>query len=221
MASPASPVLPISEDEQRVRDARRDDPGIDDLLPVLDAALAALDASGADHLLMGGIASSCHGRQRWTHDIDVFTRPEQAGRALDALAAAGFATEETFAEWLYKATRDGQCVDLIFRSGGGITVDDEMLARAPTVDFLGRQVRILPPEDLVVIKAIVAAEHQPRHWHDALAVIATADLDWDYLLRRSRFGVRRVLALLLYAQSDDLPVPWAVVRRAFDQLEGA
>ena len=36
-------------------------------------------------------------------------------------------------------------------------------------------------EDMVVIKAIVAAEHTPRHGSCALAILATAEVDWDYL----------------------------------------
>jgi hypothetical protein len=58
----------------------------------------------------------------------------------------------------------------------------------------------------------------PRHWHDALSLIAVADLDWDYLVRRARKGARRILSLLLYAQSNDLVVPPAVVRELFEQV---
>jgi putative nucleotidyltransferase-like protein len=169
---------------------------------------------------MGGIASSCVGRERWTHDIDLFTRPAEARRALDVLACAGFDTEETYPDWLFKAQKDGQLVDIIFRSAGEIVVDNEMVDRAPTASFMGRRIRTVPAEDLLVIKAIVAAEHTPRHWYDALAIIANAELDWEYLMRRARHGIRRVLSLLLYAQSLDRPVPSWVVQELFSRLEG-
>lgn len=213
-------VSPISRDEERVRLASYEQGDVAGLLPVLDAAMAALDAAGVEYLFAGGIASSCVGRERWTHDIDLFTRPADARLALEALAKAGFETEETFAEWLYKARKDGQLVDVLFRSGGQIVLDDEMLRRASTSTFLERRIRTVPAEDLVVIKAIVAAEHAPRHWHDALAIVATTPLDWEYLIRRARRGIRRVLALLLYAQADDLPAPSWVTRELFCQLEG-
>ena len=213
------PAAPISSDEERIRLALRDDPDVAELLVVLDETIATLDAAGVEYLLMGGIASSCLGRERWTHDIDLFTRPQEAGRALAALSAAGFETEETYPEWLFKAVKHGQLVDIIFRSGGDITVDDDMVRRAPISRFMGRKVRTVPAEDLVVLKAIVAAEHAPRHWYDALAVISTTDLDWEYLVRRARRGIRRVLSLLLYAQSVDLPVPTAVVVELFQRLE--
>jgi predicted nucleotidyltransferase len=215
----AAGITPISKDEERLRRAT-DDPDVAELLPVLDELVAVLDGAGVEYLFMGGIASSCVGRERWTHDIDLLARPAEARRALRVLAEAGFDAEETFPDWLYKARKGGQLVDVIFRSSGDITVDDEMARRAPASTFMGRQLRTVPAEDLVVIKAIVAAEHSPRHWYDALAIVAAAELDWEYLMRRARHGIRRVLALLLYAQSNDLPVPSWVVRELFGRLEG-
>jgi len=217
----AQPSAPVSSDEGRLRAVLREDPDVAGLLPVLDDTIAALDNSGVEYMLMGGIASSCMGRERWTHDIDLFMRPAEALRALDVLREAGFDTEETFPDWLFKAQKDGQLVDIIFRSGGGVLVDSEMVDRAPRSSFMGREISIVPAEDMVVIKALVASEHSPRHWHDALAIIASADLDWPYLMRRARLGVRRVMSLLLYAQSEDLPVPAWVVADMFALLEGA
>jgi predicted nucleotidyltransferase len=204
---------PISADEQRLRAWAEPPESPEPFLQALDDTLAALDGAGIGCLLMGGIASTTMGRARWTHDIDLFVRPEDARAALAALRGKGFETEETFPDWLFKAQRDGQLVDVIFRSAGDIYLDDEMERRAPTVDFMDRRIRVVPPEDLLVIKAVVHAEPAPRHWHDALAIVASTDLDWDYLIGRARHGIRRVLALLLYAQSDDLPVPWWVVER--------
>ncbi|HVM67688.1 MAG TPA: nucleotidyltransferase [Acidimicrobiales bacterium] len=179
----------------------------------LARATTAFDDGGLPYLMMGGIASTILGRRRPTHDIDVFVRPTDALQALALLAGAGFETEETFPDWLFKAYRDGQLVDVIFRSSGDIYLDEDMLARSRVEPYLGHPVRVIPPEDLAVIKAVVHAEHMPRHWHDAVAILGTADIDWEYLVRRARRGVRRVLALLLYAQSCDLPVPaWAVER---------
>lgn len=206
---------PISTDEQRLRaeSHERDDGRF---LAVLDDALAAIEAKDLPYVLMGGIAAACHGRPRWTHDIDLLVRPTDARAVIEALAVAGFDTEETFPDWLFKASRNGQVVDVIFRSSGDIYLDDEMLARAGRQEFAGRQLLVIPPEDLIVIKAVVHAEHMPRHWHDALAVLAGCEeMDWDYLVLRARKGVRRVLSLLLYAQSCDLVVPWRVVRRLF------
>src|SRR5438067_12615095 len=94
-----------------------------------------------------------------------------------------------------------------------------MLERSREFEFHGVKADLLPPEDLLVIKAIVHDEHVPRHWHDALGILARCELDWEYLLRRARtYGARRVLALLVYGQSNDLIVPNRVVERLFDDI---
>ncbi len=186
---------------------------------VLDAAAGALAEKGISHLLVGGVAAATYGRPRWTHDIDILVRPVDAGLALDALAAQGFETDETFPDWLYKADRDGVGVDVIFSMPGGVLLDDDMLARSREETVAGRTVRVIAPEDMLVIKAVVHDEHMPRHWHDGLAILAHADLDWEYLLRRARAHcARRVLSLLLYAQSNDIVVPNGPVRSLFQAL---
>ena len=180
-------------------------------------AVAALDDAGVAYLLIGGLASSLLGRPRTTEDVDLFVKAEEADRALDALAGIGFEVERTNPDWIYKARREGIDFDVIFWLKGGITLTDELLARAATTAMDGRAVRLMSPEDLVVVKAIVHDEQSPRHWHDALGILASSRIDWDYLVLRSRHGARRVLSLLLYAQSDDLVVPDHAIR----SLQGA
>jgi predicted nucleotidyltransferase len=188
------------------------------LLPVLDTTLKILEAGDVEALLMGGIASAVHGRPRWTHDLDVFVRPQHARALLQLFADGGFATEEADPFWLFKATTDDVLVDIIFRSVGDLYLDEEMLTRRVQGDFHGRQVPLVSAEDLIVIKALAHAEHSPRHWHDALSIIARRDLDWDYLLRRARHGPRRMLSLLVYAQSVDLAVPDLAISRLYQQI---
>ena len=183
---------------------------------VLGATIDALERATVPHVFMGGIGAATHGRPRWTHDIDVFVRPEDAGRTLQALAGAGFSTELTYPDWLYKGFKDGVMVDVIFKSFGGILLDEEMLARGHSEHFMGHRACIMSPEDLLVIKSVVHDEHMPRHWHDALAIVSRGELDWDYLIKRARqHGARRVLSLLIYAQSNDLVVPNGPVRALF------
>jgi predicted nucleotidyltransferase len=175
--------------------------------------VAALDGARLPYVTIGGIASSVHGRGRCTGDIDLFVKPDDARPVLRALAAAGFDTDELNPQWLFKATRAGVLVDVLFKAHGDIYVDDEMLARAETRPFHGVDVRVAPPEDMVVIKALAHDEETPRHWHDALAIVAARPLDWTYLVHRARKGPRRVLSLLLYALSNDLLVPADPIRQ--------
>jgi predicted nucleotidyltransferase len=182
-------------------------------LGVLDEAMAALEVADVPYVMIGGVASAILGRGRWTHDIDLFLRDRNdAAAAVDALGAAAFATETTDKNWLYKGIKHDILVDLIFKAKGDIYLDEEMLERSAVHDFKGRNVRVIPPEDLIVIKAVIHDEPTPRHWYDALGIIANSDLDWEYLIQRASRGPRRTLALLVYAQSNDVIVPDRVIR---------
>lgn len=187
---------------------------------VLEETVRALETAQVPYALMGGIASTTFGRPRWTHDIDVFVRPHDAERALDALEQQGFSVERTDPTWLFKAFKDNVMVDIIFRSTGNIYFDDDMIDRSVRSTFHGHSVRLLPPEDLLIMKAVVHNEIGPRHWHDALGIIARTELDWGYLLKRAQRAPRRVLSLLLYAHSLDLQVPNHTIRKLFEQTYG-
>jgi hypothetical protein len=181
-------------------------PDEQDLLATLDDVVRCLERSETDHLLMGGIGSFAMARPRETHDIDVFLRPGDVERALDVLA---------------KAFKRRVLVDLIFRSSGEIYLDDEMLERAEDRDYKGVSARVISAEDLLVIKALATGETTAHHWYDALALIAKCELDWDYLVRRAnQAGPRRVLSLLIYAESCDLAVPTTAITSIHDTIHG-
>lgn len=189
-------------------------------LDVLDEVGRALEEEEIPYALMGGIGSAVLGRPRWTRDIDVFVRAQDAEGVLTTLSRRGFAIDKTNPHWIYKCKRDGVLVDVIFRAKGDIYLDEEMESRIVRTSFRGRPVRVIPPEDLIVIKAIIHDEETPRHWYDAIGVIASpdVDIDWDYLTRRASSGARRVLSLLVYAQSIDTLVPDAVIGKLFETV---
>jgi predicted nucleotidyltransferase len=189
-----------------------DEPSQEQLTAVLVEVAEALETQGIDHVFMGGIGAFTMARPRVTNDIDLFVRPGDASAVLRALGDRGFDVQEWDESWLYKAWKDGVLVDVIFRSSGDIYLDDEMLERAVEKSYKGITTRVIAPEDLLVIKALSANEPTPHHWYDALALIARCDLDWAYVLRRAaEAGPRRVLSLLIYAESCDYAVPTKVV----------
>ena len=185
---------------------------------VLREAVESVERAGLPFLVLGGLASALVGRPRWTHDIDFLVRPDDARDVLSALRSAGFTTEETDPVWIYKAFKHDVMVDVIFMVMGGIYLDDEMQSRSIERDYEGLRLRIPSPEDQIVIKAIVHREETSRHWFDAMAILGRAQLDWSYLIRRGRVGARRLLALLIYAQSADILVPTWVIRRLYEEI---
>jgi Uncharacterised nucleotidyltransferase len=183
-------------------------PTTEAVVSTLTAVIAQLEAAGIPYALMGGVGSATLARPRVTDDIDLFVQPEDARPVLDVLGAAGFETQEYDHHWLFKAWKQGVLVDVVFRSAGDIFFDEEMQRRTTKGVYKGQEALVLSAEDLLVIKAVVAAEYSPHHWYDALAILARCDLDWPYLVTRARqAGPRRVLSLLLYAESNDLAVP--------------
>ena len=187
---------------------------------VLTHTVEALEEAGIVYAFIGGIASHGLGRPRSTHDIDVFIRPEDRELTLRALDKHGFRTERTDPVWLYKGFKEEILVDVIFKSKGEIYLDNEMLQRVITADFHGQRLRLVAPEDLVIIKSMAHSEACPNHWHDALALLSHAQLDWDYLARRARRAPRRILSLLLYAQSSDISVPKVIIDQLYREVFG-
>ncbi len=205
---------------QAVRTEGDERPNQELMAKVLGEVGEALESAALPYAVIGGIASAGFGRPRWTHDIDILVRPEDAERTLAVLAKRDFRTELTDHHWIYKAFKHGVMVDVIFRSTGGIYLDPEMLERVVDTRLHGMRVRMIPPEDLLIMKAVVHDECGPRHWHDALGLIAGGHIDWDYLQSRALRAPRRVLSLLIYAHSLDLFVPNEIIRRLFEDVYG-
>jgi hypothetical protein len=184
---------------------------------VLVRTVDVLEQAGIPYALMGGLAASGIGRERATKDVDIFLTPEHAEAALEALGRAGFRTERTDPVWLYKAFWEESLVDLIFESSGGILFDEEMRGHRRVVRVLGREVKALAAEDVLLIKALASREHRPGHWYDALAIAAATRLDWAYLLERGRDHAPRLLSLLLFAVSEGVYVPPEPLRELFEE----
>lgn len=62
-------------------------------LRILGDATGRLRDEDIDHVVMGGVAVAAFGRPRWTHDIDLFVRPDDASQALQALADASYGAD--------------------------------------------------------------------------------------------------------------------------------
>lgn len=185
---------------------------------VLAEVVEAVEEEGIPYLAIGGLANATFGRPRPTKDIDLLVKPEDAERCLKTLESAGFETEDPKEDWLLKAYKDDVLVDVIVRIHNSIYLDDDMIARAKHHQLKGTTIKVVPAEDFIVMQACTHSEDTPHYWYNALTVIASTDIDWEYVIRRSSHGPRRVLSLLLYAQSNDLAVPDQIIRRIYDQI---
>ncbi len=184
----------------------------------LFATLDALEQKRIDYAVIGGVAAFAHGRPRATQDIDIFVRPEDADNLLELLKQNGFDTNRYDPTWLFKAYKEDVLIDVIFRSQGNIYYDEEMSKHTVVLQYHGRPIRVVSPEDFVLIKCAAHSEEGYHHWHDALAVLSQAKLDWDYLIHRARKAPRRLLALLIYAQSADIWIPNSHIEKLFTSI---
>src|SRR5215218_5221607 len=96
-------------------------------------AAAVLRAAEVPFLLGGGLAAWARGAPETEHDLDLMVKPEDAERAQQALADAGFRTDKPPEDWLYKACDGDILVDIIFRPSGG-EVDESMFERGEELD---------------------------------------------------------------------------------------
>ena len=184
---------------------------------VLRAATEALDASGTQHLVFGSIATRALGRPHeisTDEDIDLFVRPPDVPAALSALEDHGFVTVEEDPTWIHKAKRAGVTVDVIFKAAGRMYMDDEMHDRGLETNVMGVDVRLLPAEDLAIMKALLHDEDRAFDWFDALALLERPGFDWEYALRRAEaYATHRMLSLMIFARTEGIQVPAEAISR--------
>src|SRR4051812_15792099 len=120
-------------------------------------AMEVLPRAGVP-FLVGGAFAFIHqaGIDKSTKDLDIFSRPGDVQRLLEACAAAGYETELVFSHWLAKIRSPEGFIDVIFSSGNGIaSVDDGWFEHATSEMVLGVPVKIAPAEETLWSKAFV------------------------------------------------------------------
>jgi predicted nucleotidyltransferase len=157
----------------------------EELLETLKRSSAALREAGVPFVLGGGVAIWARGGPETEHDLDYFVKPEDAERALQVLAEAGFRPEKPPEGWLYKAWDDDVLVDLIF-DPTGVRIDDAFIEGAEETEVHAVRMRVLRPEDVLVTKLLALKEHSLDY--DGLLEISRAvreQIDWDEVRRRT------------------------------------
>lgn len=151
---------------------------------VYERALAALENAGVEYLLGGAFAlNQWSGLWRDTKDLDLFVRPQDAGRALDALDKGGFRTETVYDAWLGKGWDGDVFVDIIWRNANGLfPVTDDWFKHAAWTELLGHDVRTLPLEETILSKMMVGNRDR-FDGADILHILYASgpSADWDRL----------------------------------------
>jgi Uncharacterised nucleotidyltransferase len=158
----------------------------DDFLETLKKAAATLRDAEVPFLLGGGLAAWASGGPESNHDLDLMVKPEDAERAVRALAEAGFRVEDPPEEWLYKAWDGDVLVDVIFEPSGG-PVDDAMFKRAEEMDVAAVTMRVMALEDVMVTKLLSLREHEVDY--ESVLEIARAlreQIHWDEVWGRTK-----------------------------------
>ena len=186
----------------------------------------ALEASGVPFLVGGAYAFERYtGIGRHTKDFDIFVHPRDVERALALLAASGCSTAMSFPHWLAKATCGDDVVDLIFSSGNGVALVDDLWFRYGVPEtVLDVAVKLIPPEEMIWSKSFVMERERYDGADVAHVLRACAEtLDWPRLLARFD-GYWRVLFnhLVMFGfiyPCERARVPAAVMRELMGRLD--
>jgi len=150
-------------------------------------ALKKLTDTGIPFLVGGAFAFSHYSHvPRNTKDIDVFVKPEDCPRVLEAFERHGYQTTMPFPHWLGKIHAGEYFMDVIFNSGNGVArVDDLWFDHAPRTNVLGLIVRLSPAEEIIWSKAFIQ-ERERFDGADVLHLLREVGpaLDWPRLLMR-------------------------------------
>ncbi len=179
--------------------------------------VALLDTHGFDYAIGGGIATD-----HWIdgastiNDIDVLIREEDADQILRHLANSGYETTSMEHSWLHKAFRDGVTVDLIFQLTNGARLDERYKDHRTKAELFGTMAYVSSAEDQVAsLAATIDRTTVGKHWYAIVDVMANNDLEWDYVIARSQANALRMLSVVYFALSEDIPVQKGVT----DQLQ--
>jgi hypothetical protein len=190
----------------------------DELRLVLAEAAMALSSDAIPFVVGGGLAAEFYNLRESHNDVDLFVRPVDAPRAFTTFERARYRCWIEDPRWLYKALAHGVTVDIIYESSGLVHVGDETFRRARLVCIGRTSVPIMPPEDLFVMKAAAATPAAPKHWIDALSLLSSQPMDWEYLASISTGNSRKTLGAIVSAYDQGVPVPSFVFVRLAQAL---
>ena len=152
-------------------------------------AAAAFNEDGIPFLLAGSLASWARGGPETAHDLDFVVKPDDAERALEALARVGMKPEKPPEDWLYKAWDGEVLIDLIFEPSG-LRVDDDLIERGDTISVMSMDLPVMALEDVIVTKLNALTEHSLGGYEGLLDMARALREQVDWAQVRSRTAGR-------------------------------
>jgi predicted nucleotidyltransferase len=154
------------------------------LLATMMHVAAALRDAEVPYLLAGSFAVWARGGPAHNTDLDFAIKPNDVGRAVEALEAAGMEHRPTPEEWLEKVCEDDVQVDLIFEPAG-LAIDDEVLDRGNDIEVNGMTFRVMAVDDVMTTKLFAFKEHY-LDYESAIEMARAVreQIDWDELRHR-------------------------------------
>jgi hypothetical protein len=191
-------------------------PSFEDIESSLKRAVSALKEAEIEFMLGGSLACWARGGPESTNDLDLFVKPDDAERALDALVAAGMRAERPPEDWLLKAWDGDVLVDLIF-APLSLSVDDKLMSQAERRSVFAIDMRVLRLEDVLATKLMSLNDHYLDY--ASLLQMARAvreQIDWNEVRRRTDESpyARAFFSLLteLGVVGESRPAPHTTVR---------
>lgn len=178
--------------------------------------VATLDRTGIAYMICGSWASTLHGEQRPTNDVDAVVDPtlSQLNAFLESLGDDVYVNPATAREAFHQHSmfnlidvESGFKADLIIRKDRPFSIEE--FRRRQPVETLGITLYVASAEDAILSKLEWAkAGESERQFRDAVgvAVIQWEKLDRQYLQRWSReLNVQDLLERLLDEAQKHLP----------------
>ncbi|VUD41824.1 hypothetical protein TDB9533_00568 [Thalassocella blandensis] len=190
----------------------------EDTLGFYQEILQVLNAASVPYLVGGTFALHHYaGIERPTKDLDLFIHWNDYDDIQEALQNAGFNVELTYPHWLAKVYQEDDFVDLIFSSGNGVAVvDDLWFEHAKPAELFGIATRLCPIEETIWSKAFIMERERFDGADIAHLILAGGKmLNWDRLLTRFDEHWRPLLSHLIlfgfiYPAHRDIVPTWVM-----------
>lgn len=123
-----------------------------ELVSEFERIIDALQASGVDYAVCGGVALAIHGQPRATRDIDLLLLEADLPRALEAVARVGYILEGGLLVFGAGTARERKVFRVSRASGPDLMTLDLLLANDPADPiWAGRETTRWRAKDLVVV----------------------------------------------------------------------